>query len=80
MRREGVGALTINSNNLSLIPTWWKEAVDSHMFDGPALPVQGEQTGGVPPFQGGLGDELLRELEIKIRSFQGLHPFQYVVI
>ena len=37
--------------------------------------VQGEQTGGIPPLQRGLGDQLLRELKIEIRSFQSLHPF-----
>jgi hypothetical protein len=34
-------------------------------------PVQGEQSGGVPFLQGGLGDQLLGELEVKIRRFQG---------
>ena len=42
--------------------------------DGPALPVQGEQAGGVPFLQGGLGDQLLGERKIKIRCFQRRTP------
>ena len=38
--------------------------------DSPGGLVQGEQTGGVPPLQGGLGNEFLRELEVKISCFQ----------
>ena len=56
------------------------QVVKMVVADGPTLPVQSEQAGGVPPLQRSLGDELLGELKIKIRSFQGLHPFQYVVI
>ncbi len=36
--------------------------------------IQRQQAGGVPPLQRGLGDKLLRELKIKVRSFQCVQP------
>ena len=32
--------------------------------------VQGQQPGGIPPLQRGLGDEFLGQVKVKIRSFQ----------
>ena len=45
--------------------------------DGPGLLVQGQQPGGVPPLQGVLGDEFLREVKIKIGCFQVSFAFLF---
>ena len=47
------------------------QIVKMHMFGGAGLFVQHQQSGGVPLLQGSLGDELLRQVKVKIRCFYG---------
>lgn len=43
-----------------------------HVPGGSGLLVQHQQSGGVPPLQRGLSNQLLRQIKIKISGFYGL--------
>ena len=46
------------------------QLIEVMVLGGPSVLVQGQQPGGVSTLQGGLGDELLGQVKVKIRSFQ----------
>ena len=54
--------------------------IEMMVADLPGLPVQGHQPGAVPPLQGRLGNELRRQLIIKIVGFQQSGLFLTVII